>query len=133
MIILNEMMAHRLGDKAVINKDEDRRNKMELLYCKAVKYASKCDSYKHMFTPYYWAFRYFEKFKDTKKALAYAYLAISSAEQYCPDARPGYITKLLDCVKYIRNHDKKKWKDFYKKCRNGSKNKCVKKVFKKIK
>ena len=129
LTILCEMKAHRLGDKAVIHKDEDKLDDMELLYCKAVKYGSRCNSYKHMFTPYYWAFRYFEKWGNVDKAISYAFMTFVQADLYCPDARPGYITKLKDCFKCIEKHkDKKEVSSFVKKYKN-SKNKCVRKLF----
>ncbi len=130
LAILCEMKAHRAGDKAVLQKDKEKLYNMEHLYEKAVKYAGKCKSYKHLFTPYYWAFRYFEKFEDNKNGIKYAFLTIKQADKYCPDARPGYIIKLLDCVKYIKKYDKSKYKNLIKQYKN-SKNKCVKKVFKK--
>jgi hypothetical protein len=129
--ILCEMNAHRIGDKAVIDNDEDKLIEMEELYNKSIKYAHKCNSYKQMFTPYYWAFRYFSKSNKVVKALFYAYSTIEEAHKYCPDGRPGYVTKLMDCARYIRSNDKDSWKKFYKKYKN-SKNKCVKKVFKKV-
>ncbi len=126
--IICEMKAHRMGDQSVLNKDKEKIIKMEELYLISVKYAHKCKSYKQMFTPYYWSFRYFEKYKDKKKAKKYAFFTIEEASKYCPDARPGYVTKLKDCLKYIKEHDKKGWSDFVKKYKN-SKNRCVRKSF----
>ena len=85
-----------------------------------------------MFTPYYWCFEYFKKAKKKDRSLMYAYLTIKNADKYCPDARPGYVSKLLSCVNYIKKYDKNKWGKFYSKFRS-SKNKCVKKVLKKFK
>jgi hypothetical protein len=132
MSILCEMNAHRFGDEAILNGDVNKLYKMEELYKKSVDLAYKCESYKQMFTPYYWCFEYFRKYKSKKKAFLYACLTIKNADKYCPDARPGYVTKLLNCIEYIKKYDKKRWKSFYIKYKN-SKNKCVKKVFKKIK
>ena len=129
MSVLCEMNAHRSGDEAVINNDKNKLNEMESLYNKSVKYALKCKSYKHMFTPYYWSFKYFDKFGDKEKAIYYAYLTMESADKNCPDARPGYVDKLTNCLGCIKK-DKKMWKSFLKKYKN-SKNKCVKKVLKK--
>ena len=130
--ILSEMDAHRVGDEAVINKDLEALDQMEQLYNMSVKYAHKCNSYKQMFTPYYWCYEYFRKYKDKKKALSYAYLTIESADKYCPDARPGYIAKLSSCLKYIKKRDKDNWQNFSDKYRK-SKNKCVRNTFKKMK
>ncbi len=133
MSILCEMNAHRIGDEAIINKDKNKLKKMEKEYNKSVGYAHKCKSYKQLFTPYYWASQYFSKFKYVKKALFYSYLTVDAAEQYCPDARPGYIDKILDCVLYIKKHDEQGWKIFYNNYSKNAENKCVKKVLKKIK
>ena len=84
-----------------------------------------------MFTPYYWAFRYFEKFEDKDKTIKYVFFTFEQADLYCPDARPGYITKLQDCLKYIKKCDKNHYKSIVKKYKK-SKNKCLKKVFKKL-
>ena len=132
MCILYEMEAHRLGDEAILNSDSEKFVKMEEMYNKSVEFAHKCESYKQMFTPYYWCFEYFKKGKNKNKALEYSYLTMKNAEKYCPDARPGYISKLLSCIKYIKKYDKKNWKNFCKIYKN-SKNKCVKNTFKKMK
>ena len=130
--VLYEMEAHRMGDKAILKNDIDMLNKMEKSYLMAVEYAGRCNSYKQLFTPYYWCFEYFKKYKSKKKALKYARLTIKNADKYCPDARPGYISKLLNCIKYIKKHDKDGWKNFCGRYKN-SKNKCVKKTFKEYK
>ncbi len=130
--ILHEMEAHRIGDKSILNKNVDMMDGMEKSYLKSVEYAHKCKSYKQMFTPYYWCFEYFKKYKNEKKALSYAYLTTQAMHKHCPDARPGYITKLSSCIKYIRKKDRNNWKNFYKTYKN-SKNKCVKKTFKEYK
>ena len=133
MSILCEMNAHRFGDQAVLNRDKYKLIDMEILYKRSVEYAHKCKSYKQLFTPYYWAYKYFSKFKNKKKAIFYVYLTITSAEKYCPDARPGYVDKLTDCMKYIEKYDNVKWNKFYKDYRKNAKNKYIKKVLKKIK
>jgi len=130
--ILCEMEAHRLGDEAVLNNDYGKIVEMEVMYNKSVKFAHKCGSYKQMFTPYYWCFEYFKKCKNKEKALEYSYLTMENAEKHCPDARPGYVDKLLSCIKYVKKYDKEEWKDFCRAYKN-SKNKCVKKSFKKYK
>ena len=128
--LLCEMKSHRVGDKAVINKDKKKLKEMEDLYNKSAEYAYECGSYKHMFTPYYWAFEYFAKFPNKKKALFYSYLTVNNINKYCPDARPGYVSKLKSCVKYIKKYDLDNFNSFLKKYRE-TKNKCMKKVFKK--
>jgi len=131
MSILSEMEAHRLGDEAILHNNINKLNEMEEEYKKVVKYASKCNSYKQLFTPYYWAFKYLLKFKDMERASKYAFMTIKNADKYCPDARPGYVTKLSDCVIYVQKYEKNKWDTFRARYKN-SKNKCVRKVFRKI-
>ncbi len=128
LCILCEMEGHRLGDEAVLNKDEQKLIEMEEMYLKSVSFAHKCNSYKHMFTPYYWAFRCFYEFKDHDKAMQYALLTMDMASQYCPDTRNGYVTKLLDCIWYMKKYDKDKYKDIVEKYKKNT-NKCIKKVF----
>jgi len=130
--VLCEMRAHRLGDEAIINKDLNKLNKMEEEYSQSVRYAHKCNSYKQMFTPYYWAFRYFQKLGDRDKALAYSYLMLKSASRYCPDVRPGYQTKVRHCVIYIKEKDAMGWKKFSKKILKANSTKCVKIIVKKF-
>jgi len=125
MCVLSEMEAHRLGDEAALNGDPDKLVEMEKLYRKSVRLAHRCASRKQMFTPYYWAFMYFRRCGHREKSLEYCYLTIKHAYRYCPDSRPGYITKLSNCVKYIKRYKKSQWDKF---CRNhqNSKNKCFK-------
>ncbi len=113
LCLTSEMEAHRLGDEAYLHKDRDKLKQMEETYLESVKYAHKCKSYKQMFTPYYWASRYFMLFKDAPKAIAYSRKTIEEAEKHCPDARRSYVDKLEDCAQYLKKNDKK-WKRFRK-------------------
>jgi hypothetical protein len=129
-----EMKAHRIGDEAVINKDQVKLDEMESTYLKSVHYAYECSSFKQMFSPYYWASRYFMKFGDKKKALEFSYICIKQAEKHCPDARGTYVKRLVDCITYIKKYDPKNWKSFNSTYKNNAKNLCVQKAFaKKIK
>ena len=85
-----------------------------------------------MFTPYYWAARYFMEFGDKEQALSYAKQTIKEAEKHCPDARGSYVEKLIHCAKYMRKHDKKGWEKWRGKFAKKAKNRCVKKLFGKI-
>ena len=127
------MEGHRLGDEAVLQNNIEILKKMEKTYVKSVEYAYKCKSYKQMFTPYYWAARYFMKIKDVKNAIKYSKLTVKNAEKYCPDSREAYVDKLYHCVFYFKEHDKLNWKKFYKKYKNNAKNKCVKKAISRVK
>ena len=133
LTILCEMEGHRLGDESLIYKDKNKLDIMEKTYVKSVEFAHKCKSYKQMFTPYFWAAKYFMKFGNKQKAIDYSKLTIKHTEKYCPDARGSYIQKVKDCLKYLKLElDKNKWKKFYQNLKNISRNKCVKKALKSI-
>jgi len=131
--ILCEMEGHRLGDEAVIQNNIEILKLMEETYIRSVEYAYKCKSYKQMFTPYYWAARYFMKIKDVKNAIKYSKLTIKNADKYCPDSRGSYVDKLYCCVSYLKKKDKLNWKKFYNKYKNNAKNRSVKKAIGKAK
>jgi hypothetical protein len=125
--ILCEMEAHRLGDEAVIKRDEKILKNMEEKYNKSVKYANKCKSYKHMFSIYYWMGEYFKKFGKIEKAVKYFKLSIANASKYyCkyfPQGEQYYSKRLSDSFKYIKDNDKIDYKEFSKKYKNSIKNK----------
>ena len=127
--ILCEMEGHRLGDEAVLKKDENKILEMEKTYLLSVNFAHKCKSYKQMFTPYYWASIYFIKIHSKEKALEFCKSTIRNAEKYCPDARDSYVSKILYCISYMKNYHKKEWNYFYEQYKNNIRNKCVKKAF----
>ena len=126
MSMLYEMEGHRLGDEAVINKDIKKLEEMEKKYNKCVEYANKCKSYKHMFSIYYWAGEYFNKFGKTNKAIEYYKLSIINASKYyCkyfPNGEKYYSERFLNSLKYIKVNDKKNW-FYFKKKYNSIKNK----------
>ena len=125
------MEGHRLGDEAILNNNDKNKLKiMEQMYNSSIKYAYKCKSYKQMFTPYYWASRYFMKSNKKEKAVKYSILTIENAERYCPDSRQSYIDKLYCCLKYLKKNDRNNWKNFIKKYRKNSKNACLRKAIK---
>jgi len=128
LCIYHEMEAHRLGDEAVINKDVVKLYNMEKHYIISVENALKCNSYKHMFTPYYWASMYFMKFPEEKKAIEYCMLTIKNADKYCPDKRKSYAEKIYNCLKYMKSNYKD-WGKYFKGCKKTIKNPCVKKAF----
>lgn len=131
LCITHEMEGHRLGDESVINKDTDKLLEMEETYLLSVHYAYKCKSYKQMFTPFYWAAKYFMSYNNKAKALEFSKKCIEQAEKHCPDSRGSYVEKLLDCIKYVKKRDPKIWPEWYKKYKNNAKNKCVQKAFSK--
>jgi len=132
LTILSEMAAHRFGDEWLLTGDLKKRLDMEESYLKSYEYAKKCNSYKQMFTPFYWAAQYFIKAGITKTALEYCFKTIQQAEKHCPDSRKSYVEKLTDCISYIKNNDRDNW-DAYKREWRKPKNVCVKKAFSKYK
>lgn len=127
-----EMEAHRMGDEAILRKDEKRLNEMKYMYLKSVEYAHQCNSYKQRFTPYYWSARYFMEFGDKESALYFAKKTIKEAERHCPDARASYVEKLLHCAKYLKKYDTTRWEKWRRRFGKTAKNRCVKKLFSKI-
>ena len=132
LCIVAEMEGHRLGDEAILHKDDDKLKEMEEVYVSSVKYAHKCRSYKQMWTPYYWAARYFMLARDNEKSEHYCKVTIKEAEKHCPDARGSYVEKLFNCADYLRRRDKKSWEKWRNKIAPRAKNKAVKKLFRKI-
>ena len=123
LCMLSEMEAHRLGDEAVINKNGNKLKEMEKMYLKTIKYADKCNSYKHMFSMYYWASKYFAKFGDVQKSVVYAKLSIKNASKYYrkyfPTGERYYSERLKNSFLYIEKNDKDdriNFKNKYKKC-----------------
>ena len=129
LCIAYEMEGHRLGDEVVINKDLSKLQEMEKCYLKSVEYASMCNSYKQMFTPYYWASRYFMEAKDMRRACNYSEKAIVEAEKHCPDARGSYVAKIVVCANYLKKNNPKKWKRIQS---MDIQNRCVKKMMSKM-
>jgi len=106
--LVSEMRAHRRGDLAVINKDKSEAIKMEKLYRRSYKNAAKCNSLKHMFTPFYWCSKYFDELGNKEKSIKYAKKCLIEAYKYCPDNRHGYRTKIRTCIRIIQKFDSKK-------------------------
>ena len=118
LVMLYEMEAHRLGDEAVLNKDLEKLDKMEQMYLKAMIFADKCNSYKHMFSLYYWASQYFKKINDISKAVEYSRLSIINASEYYgkyfPKGEEYYSKRLSNSFTYVKQNDKKNWDKFKK-------------------
>ena len=118
LVMLYEMEAHRLGDEAVLNRDLEKLDKMEQMYLKAMIFAYKCNSYKHMFSLYYWASQYFKKINDISKAVEYSRLSIINASEYYgkyfPKGEEYYSKRLSNSFTYVKQNDKKNWDKFKK-------------------
>jgi len=133
LAIVFEMEGHRLGDEAVVRNDKKKFKEMEQAYNLSVEFAHKCNSYKQMFTPYYWCAQYFVKGRRKKMAIKYCKLAIQSANLYSNNYVPGgevaYVDRFSKCIRYLRKNDKK-WKSFYHTYKK-TKNLTIKKSFEK--
>jgi hypothetical protein len=115
-----EQMAHRLGDKAVLNDDKKRMIHMEKTYGKSLKYAYKCNSYKHLFSLYYYMGKYFLKFGDKENSLKYFRLTIDNVDKYYnkyyPKGDRYWSPRLKTIISYIeKKSDKKSWKELKRK------------------
>jgi len=127
LIIYYEMKAHRIGDKAVMNNDPSYLDCMLEHYIKSQSIAVETKCYKHTFTPFYWAAKYFQKF-DKSKAIKYHVKSLKFMNKFCPDSRPGYREKALDSMIYLRkNMSKVEWGKYKLKIKNF-RNKCLVKV-----
>ncbi len=128
LVLHYEMLAHRYGDYAIINNDNSHLNKMARYYEKSQKLSLKCKSWKHTWTPFYWAGHYFYEIGDSENAIKYHKLSLKFMEKYCPDSRPGYREKARASIKHLKKlmpeGDWKKTRKWLKKC----KNKCLRKV-----
>lgn len=130
LCIYYEMEAHRLGDEGFLHKDENKIKEMEETYLKSVEYAYKCNSLKQKFTPYFWAFKYFAKLEDHKRALKYVIKTLEQMEKFCPSPKQGYLVKAEDCAKYLKNFHREKWKEIYDHYKRHSTNDCIKRMLK---
>ena len=131
LCILYEMEGHRLGDEAWTQRNKEKGREMEKTYLASVKHAHKCNSYKQMFTPYFWVSRYFSKLGDYEKSVYYAKKTIEEAEKHCPDKRESYVQKLRDCIDHVRSVEGRKWKNWKKYCKRHITNPCVIKAWQK--
>jgi hypothetical protein len=126
-IIYNEMKGHRTGDIILIEKNYKLQNVMLNHYNTAQVLACKAKSWKHTFTPFYWAASYLEKY-NIDLAIEYHVKNIKMMEKFCPDARPGYREKAIHSLSFLRKKMlPKEWASmskWLKKC----KNKCIKKI-----
>lgn len=126
LVIHYEMLAHRYGDKSVINKDVLLLDNMMYYYRKSHELARKIKSWKHIFTPYYWAGCYFYEMKQIDRSIECHRKNLRYMEKYCPDARDGYREKAKTSIKQLKKMmNKTDWEELYhwiRKCRN----KCIK-------
>lgn len=128
LTIHHEMLAHRYGDRAIIDRNKEILNTALKNYKLSYEYAKKCKSYKHMFTPFYWAGGYFFEMGMNDMAKECYLKCIKNMEKYCPDARGGYREKASMCLKRLSGmFDKSEKKEFMKWFKRR-KNKCLKKV-----
>lgn len=131
LALLSEQIAHRLGDKAVMKNDDSFLIEMENQYRLAFKYASSCNSKKHLMTTYYWAGRYFAEMSKKDKAIQFYRKAVKAADQHCPDARRSLRDKIVDELRYLKKHDPD-FSSFYSYWKKNAKHKAVKAAIKMI-
>ncbi len=107
--MIYEMEGHRLGDEAVISYDKNKLKKMEDNYLKCVRCAIKCKGHKHMFSIYYWAYKYFKEFGDIENAVKYGKLSIKNSKKYYykyfPNGENYYSSRLKKTFSYIEQND----------------------------
>lgn len=131
LCIYYEMEAHRLGDEAFLNDDQDKGEDMELHYMQSVTFAYKCGSLKQMFTPFFWCFKYYARLGDHNKALDYVLKTLEQMEKHCPSSKQGYLVKAMDCAKYMKKNHRLRWEDILLHYRQTGKNDCIRKMVKK--
>jgi len=130
LVLHHEMLAHRFGDRAIIDKDNQNEmlQAMEENYVKSHEMGVAIKSWKHTFTPMYWAACYFYDVHQLNKSAKFHIKNLKYMEKYCPDAREGYREKAKKSLQQLRKcltpEDYKDIKRWMKKC----KNKCLVKV-----
>jgi len=133
LTILCEIEGHRLGDEALIYKNKKKLKEMEKKYLKCIEFAHNSKSYKHMFTPYFWAFKYFKKFGNKEKALKYSKLLIENANEYCEryvkTKELAYILRISESIKYIKEKSFDNGKKLFKKYKTKIKSKHLREAF----
>lgn len=127
LVIHYEMLAHRWGDRSIIKNNPSDLETMLDLYRKAQELALRIKSWKHTFTPFFWAAGYLGEMNDPR-AVDYYKLNLKMMEKYCPDARDGYREKVRTSLRYIKKHlSNSDWKGYYAKYKKFN-NRCLKKV-----
>ncbi len=129
LALLSEQMAHRYGDRYVIDKDRSSLPLMEEYYRKSYEYALACGSKKHLMTTFYWEGRYWAEINNKEKAIHYYRQAVKAANRFCPDARQSLREKIMDEFKYLSKHDPE-YSSFLSHWRKHASNKAVKAVVK---
>jgi len=118
MVIWHEMYAHRFGDRAIVEKDPHYLNGMIAHYNETKQIAVKIKSWKHTFTPFYWAAYYFEKVEDISNCVKYHKKTLHMMNKYCPNSRGGYKQKALSSYKKLKHLEPDEIKKIRKKITN---------------
>ncbi len=105
LTVAYEMYAHRLGDEAVITGSKKKFVLMKKYYRKAYKNAMASNSWKHKFSPSYWAARYSMKFGNKKTAVLYCRKTLIRGCT-CTDGRDSVLSKFYECLLYLQKEDK---------------------------
>ena len=117
LTIVHEIGGHRYGDEAIIYNKNSYLVLMKESYEKAMKYALLSKSYKHLFSIYYWASRYYIKMKKTEKAASCSKKSLMAAgkyyHKYFPNGEPYYSSRLRFNLNLLKNTmDNEKFKNF---------------------
>jgi len=127
-VLFHEMYGHRLGDKAIMKNDSSYLDSMLYQYVLAQDIGERIKSYKHTFTPFYWAACYFYEMNDKVRCVTYYKKGLNKMNKYCPDARPGYREKVLTSLRNLKKiMNKKEWNKYRKRYSTYT-NRCLKKV-----
>ena len=129
--IYHEMTAHRLGDMAIVNCDNEILDKSLEHYRKCYYLALECKSYKHIFSSIYWGCEYLNKFNDDR-CVDWAIESLELMDKYCPSKRYGYKAKAYAAMNIVYNKDQKRWENVFVFCKN-SKQQPINKALKKMK
>lgn len=129
LILWHEMYAHRIGDRAIIENDPSKLDEMLFNYERSQKLALATKSWKHTFSPYYWAASYFYEIGDADNCIKFHKKSLSMMNKYCPDAREGYREKAKTSLKHLKHTmNNAEWKKWYNGFRKKATNKCLRKV-----
>jgi hypothetical protein len=113
LCITYEINGHRFGDEAIIDKDVNKLELMSEEYEKSVKYASKCNCKKQIFTPYYWGAKYYDKYGDKENAVKWYSLMMKNFNKKGAKRKGVYTGKLIDAANRMRKLNLEEFKNIY--------------------
>ena len=112
--VYHEMFAHRLADLSIYYcHDRIVLNEALESYRLCSALATKCLSYKHIFSSIYWGSEYLNRCGD-KRCVDWAIESLQLMDKYCPSKRYGYKAKAYAAMQIIFRMDSKKWRKILK-------------------